>query len=224
VVLLPGMGAPGYLAPLTREISAWTQATVLDLPGWRAGRARACPSTLTGVAVATARWLETTDREKVILFGHSTGAQSVLATALLVPDRVAGVVIAGPTFDPAARTFRALLRRVPAALRREPFGEIGVVAPSYLASGGVDFVRFLRTALDDQPEDTITKLATPILVLTGEHDRLAPPSWAQHLSDLASAPCRVLPGSHNAPYPYPGETDAALHQAVQSWNGSKSAT
>ena len=117
-----------------------------------------------------------------------------------------------------------LLRRVPAALRREPFGEVGVVAPSYLASGGVDFVRFLRTALDDRPEDTITKLAMPIQVLTGQHDGFAPPSWAHHLADLASAPCSVLPGSHNAPYPYPGETDAALHQAVQSWTESKSTT
>jgi YegS/Rv2252/BmrU family lipid kinase len=224
VVLLPGMGAPGYLAPLTREISAWTQATVLDLPGWRAGRARACPPTLTGVVVATARWLETTDREGIILFGHSTGAQSALRTALLVPERVAGVVIAGPTFDPLARKFPVLLQRLPAALRREPFGEIGVVAPSYLASGGVDFVRFLRTALSDRPEDTITKLAMPILILTGEHDGFAPPLWAQHLADLASAPCSVLPGSHNAPYPYPGETDAALHQAVQSWTGSESTT
>jgi len=224
VVLLPGMGAPGYLAPLTREISAWTQATVLDLPGWRAGRARACPPTLSGVAVATARWLEATDREGVILFGHSTGAQSVLVTALLVPERVAGVVIAAPTFDPPARTFRVLLRRVPAALRREPFGEVGVVAPSYVASGGVDFVRFLRTALDDRPEDTIAQLTMPILVVTGEHDGYAPPLWAQHLADLASAPCTVLPGSHNAPYPYPGETDAALHQAVQTWTASESTT
>ena len=224
VVLLPGMGAPGYLAPLTREISAWTRATVLDLPGWRAGRARACLPTLTGVAVATARWLETTDRDGVILFGHSTGAQSALATALLVPERIAGVVIAAPTFDPPVRTFRVLLRRLPAALRREPFGEVGVVAPSYVASGGVDFVRFLRTALDDRPEDIIAQLAMPILVLTGEHDSFAPPLWAQHLADLASAPCAVLPGSHNAPYPYPGETDAALHQAVQSWSESESTT
>ncbi len=224
VVLLPGMGAPGYLAPLTREISAWTQATVLDVPGWRAGRARACPPTLTGVAEATARWLETTDRKGIILFGHSTGAQSALRTALLAPERIAGVVIAGPTFDPPARTLHVLLGRLPAALRREPFGEIGVVAPSYVASGGVDFVRFLRTALDDRPEETITKLAMPILVLTGEHDGFAPPTWAQHLADLASAPCTVLPGSHNAPYPYPGETDTALHQAVQSWTGSESTT
>ncbi|HET9647145.1 MAG TPA: diacylglycerol kinase family protein [Microlunatus sp.] len=224
VVLLPGMGAPGYLAPLTRAISGWTQATVLDLPGWRAGRARGCPPTLTGVAVATARWLETTDREQVILFGHSTGAQSALGTALLMPERVAGVVIAGPTFDPPARKLPVLLERLPAALRREPFGEIGVVAPSYLASGGVHFVSFLRTALADRPEDIITKLAMPVLVLTGQHDGLAPPLWAQHLADLASASCIVLPGSHNAPYPYPAETDAALHQAVQAWSESTSTT
>ncbi len=188
------------------------------------GRARACPPILTGVAVATARWLETTDREGVILFGHSTGAQSDLATALLVPECIAGVVIAAPTVDPPARTFRVLLRRLPAALRPEPFGDVGVVAPSFVASGGVDFVRFLRTALDDRPEDTIAQFTMPILILTGEHDDFAPPLWAQHLANLASAPCSVLPGAHNSPYPYPGETDAALHQAVQSWSESENTT
>jgi pimeloyl-ACP methyl ester carboxylesterase len=174
--------------------------------------------------VATARWLETTDRDGIILFGHSTGGQAALRIALLVPDRIAGVVIAGPTFAPPVRQLGVLLRRVPAALRREPFGEIGVVAPAYLASGGVEFVRFLRTALDDRPEDTMAQLAMPILVLTGQHDGFAPPTWAHHLAALASAPCTVLPGSHNAPYPYPGETDAALHRAVQAWSGSGSMT
>lgn len=218
VVLLPGMGAPGYLAPLTREIAAWTQATLLDLPGWRLGRARGCAPTLTGVAAATARWLETADREGIILLGHGSGAQSVLHTALLAPERVTGVVIAGCTFDPPPRKFRGLVRRISATLPREAVGEIGIVGPSYLASGGVPFVRFLRTALADRPEDTITKLAMPILIITGQDDGLAPPSWAQHLAVLASAPFVVTPGAHNAPYTYPEEANVALHQAVERWS------
>ena len=148
--------------------------------------------------------------------GHSTGAQSVLRTALLAPERVAGLVLFSPTFDPPARKFRILVRRAVETLRREDPGEIGVVAPSYL-SGGVQFFRFLRTALLDRPEDIIANVSVPILVITGEDDPLAPPSWAQHLATLASARLVVMPGAHNACYPYPSEADAALRQAVELW-------
>ena len=204
VVLLPGMGAPGYLAPLTREISVWTQATVLDVPGWRAGSARACPPTLTGVAVATARWLETTDREGIVLFGHSTGAQSVLATACWFRNVSPAWSSPAPTFEPLGPgRFVCFSGRSPAALRREPFGEIGVVAPSYLASGGVDFVRFLRTALDDRPEDIITQLAMPILVLTGEHDGFAPPTWPTTSPTSPPRPAPCSPGRTMRPTPIP---------------------
>jgi pimeloyl-ACP methyl ester carboxylesterase len=58
--------------------------------------------------------METTNTSDVILLGHSTGAQAVLHTAQLVPDRICAAVITSPTFAPAARGLFALLRRVTA--------------------------------------------------------------------------------------------------------------
>ena len=128
--------------------------------------------TLTG-SPATARWLETTDREGRSPVRRLIGAASVLVSALLVPERVAGVVIAGP-FPPSARKF-VLLRRI--RLRRDE-SRSARSAWSRRRSGQRmrGFVRFLRTALDDRREDTITEPAMPILVLTGEHDGFAPPT------------------------------------------------
>jgi hypothetical protein len=54
VVLLAGLGAPGYLAPWARETSQWSRASIVDLPGWRAGHSQACPPTLAAIAMALA--------------------------------------------------------------------------------------------------------------------------------------------------------------------------
>jgi pimeloyl-ACP methyl ester carboxylesterase len=135
LVFVPGLGAPGYLAPWARESATWTRATLLDLPGWRAGRPRSCAATLPGVASATAGWLQATDRHHVILLGHSTGAQAVLRTALQVPDRVTGVVLAGPTFDPAAHTLSALIRRARVSLMQGDLQERAEAERAWRAPG-----------------------------------------------------------------------------------------
>ncbi len=212
--MLPGLGAPGYLAPWALLTAGWTGVALLDLPGWRRGRPRSCAPTLEGVAGATARWLEVTDRRGVVLVGHSTGAQAVLRAALQVPDRVAGLVLAGPTFDPAARSVARILRRAASTLPHEDPRELLAVGPSYLASGLVPLARFIGTALHDRPEEMTARLEMPVLVVTGRRDGFAPPSWAGQLALGASARCVVLPGAHNAPFPHPGSADAAVREFV----------
>jgi len=220
VVMLPGLGAPGYLAPWALRTAAWTGVALLDLPGWRRGRAVSCPPTLDGVARATARWLEVTDRRGVVLVGHSTGAQAVLRAALQVPDRVAGLVLAGPTFDPAARSVLRVLRRAASTVPHEDPRELLAVAPSYLASGLVPLARFIGTALHDRPEETTARLDLPVLVVTGRRDGFAPPSWARHLARGAFARCVVIPGAHNAPFPHPDLADSAVHEFASSLGSS----
>jgi pimeloyl-ACP methyl ester carboxylesterase len=220
VVLVPGLGAPGYLVPWARELASWTQASILDLPGWRAGRARACPPQLSGIATAIAGWLAATDRREVVLLGHSTGAQAVLQAALRVPDRLAGVVLAGPTFVPPARFPLRLLARLARTLLHESPAELPAVLPSYLHSGGAALLRLLMSGLRDRPEDSIAGLRVPVLILAGEHDRLAPPEWAAELAALvtqAPATCAVLPGGHNGNFRYPRPAGVAVHDAVSGW-------
>lgn len=220
VVLLPGLGACGYLVPWTRRTAAWTRATLLDLPGWQAGRPPSCPPTVEGVAAAVARWLEVGDRRDVVLLGHSSGAQAVLHAALLVPGRVAGVVLAGPTFDPAARALPRLLVRALTTVPRESLGTAAAAVPWYLRSGGLPLVRFVRSALADRPEDLVPTLEVPVLVLGGRHDGFAPPAWVRRLAGLAGAPCHVLPGAHAAPFPYAAAADALVHGAVRAWSAA----
>ncbi|UQX88678.1 alpha/beta hydrolase [Jatrophihabitans telluris] len=212
VVFLPGLGAPGYLAPWAHQTARWTRATIVDLPGWRGGRARSCPPTLDGVAGALAGWLSATERRGVILIGHSTGAQAALRAALLAPERLAGLVLAGPTFDPDCRRVGALLRRTAATLIHEMPSEALAVTPSYVRSGIVGLLRFLRDGLGDRPEDAVGSVPVPLFVMTGQRDGFAPPQWAQLLARRASSDVRILPGAHNFCFPHPDLADAAVRE------------
>jgi pimeloyl-ACP methyl ester carboxylesterase len=218
VVLLPGLGATGYLVPWARHASSWTRVSVLDLPGWRGGRARSCNPTLVDVARTTARWLETTGRDDVVLVGHSTGAQVALLATALAPGRVSGLALAGPTFDPAARSLPAAARRALATVRHESAGVAEVTVPSYVRSAGLPLLQFIRSALDDRPEDHVRAAETPVLVITGRQDPFCPVPWAEHLADLAGTVPHVVDGGHTAQYHDPGTADDLLHRAVRVWS------
>ena len=217
LVFVPGLGAPGYLLPWLRLVASWTEVTVLDLPGWRYGRARSCPPTVAGIGTAVGDWLQATGRRDVVLVGHSTGAQAVLRAALDYRPLVAGVVLAGPTFTPAARTVSGLLRGLAATLPRERPGELAAVLPSYLHSGGLPMLRLLRSAMPDPMEERIGELRMPLLVLTGRADRLADPAWARLLAETGRGSCAVLPGAHNFCYSHPEPAAEQLRAAVGKW-------
>jgi pimeloyl-ACP methyl ester carboxylesterase len=221
VVVLPGLGAPGYLVPWVQRIACWTKATILDLPGWRRGWPRVCPPTVEDIARSALAWLEAADRERVVLLGHSTGANAARRAALLGPERLAGVVLAGPTFDPAARNWPTLVRRTIETMRHESAAELPAVLPDYLASGGHGLARLIRSGMKDRPEDEVDRLQVPALVITGERDGFAPPGWAGRLAEIAGAPCVVLPGAHNCCFTHPDHADAALRRTVLDWTSSQ---
>ncbi|MEU0722531.1 alpha/beta hydrolase [Streptomyces lavendulocolor] len=100
---------------------AWT----VDLPGFGASGGPPHPLNLHALADALAEWLTTVAPDKVVLLGGSFGCQVAVDTAVRHPDRIAGLVLVGPTVDPAARGFtrrtttRRLPRRVSYAMRKE---------------------------------------------------------------------------------------------------------
>jgi pimeloyl-ACP methyl ester carboxylesterase len=170
------------------------------------------------MASAVAHWLEARDLRNVVLLGHSTGALVVLRAALAIQDRLSGVVLAGPSFPPDVRRAPTLWWRFFTTIPREPADEIESIAPSFLSSGGPGLFRLLNDGMGQRPEDHVGRLDVPVLVITGEHDGLAPPSWAHQLSQLArTGSLVVLPGAHNACFPNADAADAALRAVVHGW-------
>ncbi len=208
LVVVPGLGALGYLTPALEACGGWTAAGLLDLPGYGSVDTARSPSTLAAVASAVAGWLRVAAPGPVLLLGHSTGAQAALRAALAVPERVAGLVLAGPTFPPQARTWGALAIRVARTARHERFAEVPAVWPEYVRSHG-RFLSLLRSGMADRPEDAVTGVTCPLLVLRGEHDAVSPGEWAQRLAGSGGR-CLTLPGAHNFPFTHPDATSEAV--------------
>jgi pimeloyl-ACP methyl ester carboxylesterase len=111
VVLVPGLGSVGYLLELLHACGGWTRATLMDLPGFGHRRTAALPADLNSLTDTLTAVLEQLPGPPVVVAGHSTGAQLALRAALRAPERLHGLVLIGPTFEPRARRPTALLAR-----------------------------------------------------------------------------------------------------------------
>src|SRR5689334_8386746 len=204
VVIVPGLGAIGYLLDLLHACGAWTQASLLDLPGFGNRVTSDCPADLDTLTPVVAGCLGTGDESPLVLVGHSTGAQLALRAAAAVPDRVAGLVLIGLTFDPPVRQrWPRLVPRLRTYLHERP-RELVVTVPDFVR-GGARVAQYLGSALRDRPEDHLARVSAPVLLLRGRRDSLSPLPWAQRL--MARRPdgeVLTLPGAHNVPYTHPG--------------------
>lgn len=213
LVVVPGLGAVGYLLPTVRSCAQWTRVHLLDVPGFGHRATAGLPADLASTAATVQSWLAETTQEPVLLVGHSTGAQVAARAATARPDLVTGLVAAGITFPPELRRLLPLAAAAARTAVHESPGELPAVLPCYLR-GAARMPVLLRTAMDDRPEEALRRLRRPLLVLRGRHDRLSPQPWAEQLA--RSAPvgrCVVLPGAHNTPWTHPAETSAALRGA-----------
>ena len=209
LVVVPGLGALGYLVPLVRACASWTTVVLLDLPGFGSRTTSRLPADLPAVSAVLAGWLRQVPDAPVALLGHSTGAQVVLHAARAVPERVHRLVLAGATFPPQARRTAPLVARVLATLPSEQPGELPAVLP-YYARGRGRVVDLLRSSLRDAPRSAGLPTAA---VLRGEHDHLCPPAWAAELA--GGAPVVELPGGHNAVWTRPDLAAAAVRAALR---------
>lgn len=224
LVLVPGLGAAGYLVPVARACAGWTRVHLLDLPGFGHRVSARLPADLVSTARTLTDWLAAVpDAQEpdaagpdapVLLLGHSTGAQVALRAALDDPRPVGRLVLAGASFAPGQRRLARLAGPVARTLPHEQSGELPAVLP-YYRRGLRRLPALLGSALADAPEEALGALAPPLLVLRGEHDRLCPARWATALAGRApDGRALQLPGGHNFPWTAPELTAQVLHAAA----------
>ena len=207
VVLVPGLGAPGYLLRTLERCARSGPARLLDVPGFGDPSGPACPETLEPLADTVARWLAVVPQTPVVLAGHSTGAQVALHAAVRVPERVQALVLLAPTFPPHLRRMPPLLGAVARTAVRESPGLVSAVLPSYVKAGPRRLLNCIRSAQADTPEDVLSAVSCPVTVAAGEDDALCPPDWTGHLAHRAGTGRPLLvPGAHGFPHPRPDIT------------------
>lgn len=120
----------------------------------------------------------------VVLAGHSQSCQVVVAAAAL-DDRVAGLLLLGPTTDPPMRRFRVLAVRWLRTAVHEPLWQVPLVLAQWLRTGPRAMVALWRRTAPDLIDVRLRLVRVPVLVARGTQDALCPHDWARQLADCA---------------------------------------
>ena len=98
IVLVHGLGvSSAYLVPTALALASDHPVYAPDLPGF--GRSEASSRTLDVMQLAREllAWMDAMGLERRLLLGNSLGCQVIVALTVAAPQRVAGLVLAGPT-------------------------------------------------------------------------------------------------------------------------------
>lgn len=197
VVAVMGMAVSTYLLPALAGLTDWTRAHLVDLPGLAGSGPASAALDVPGHAAAVAAWLDAADPPPVVLVGHSSSTQIVAHVARLRPRRVAALVLASPTVDPALRTWPRVLGSWVLDSRFQLPGLQQVHRPEWRRAGARQIVHLISVHLRDHLEDTVPALRCPVLVLRGEADRMSTEPWARRLAELApDGRFAAMPGPH----------------------------
>ena len=187
-VLVHGLGVSSrYFQPAAAELARHGQVYLVDLPGHGASPK---PSPARHVSIADhaavlGGLIAETGAPRVVLVGHSMGAQVVARLAIDHPDVVDRVVLMAPTLDPALRTpARAVGRLLRDGVREPPIANF-IAVTDYLLRCGLRYgLQQLPNVLEDRPEDYLPMLTTPTLVIRGDRDPIVEHGWAAEVAGL----------------------------------------
>ncbi len=152
------------------------------------------------------------DGGRVVLVGHSASCQVVAEAARRAPDRVTALVLVGPTTDPRAATWPALVRRWLRTAVHERPGQIPLLVRAYARTGLVSMARGMDAARHHHLDHVLPGVPCPVLVVRGRDDAICPADWAAALAAAApQAVAQTLPeGAHMVPVTHPAALAARI--------------
>jgi pimeloyl-ACP methyl ester carboxylesterase len=203
LVLLHGLAVSHrYLMPVAARLAEHYPVHVVDLPGFGLSGEPGWVLDVAEHADHVAAWLEATGSPPVVVLGNSFGCQIAVDLAVRHPDRVHGLVLVGPTVDPAARTAsRQILRWLRDTAREDPL-QLPILLRDVRDAGLRRVAGTLAHALRDPIERKLPSVKVPTLVTRGAKEPIVPMAWAQAAARLLPhGELAIVPASpHNANY------------------------
>jgi 3-oxoadipate enol-lactonase len=222
-VFVHGSGCTGSV--FSAQSAAFPESYAIDLPGHGTPPLEG-PISIDAYADVVERELETRGIEGAILCGSSMGGAIALEVGLRANPRVGAIVMLGSgarlrvapaLFESLERDFESGVRGlVPMFFATPTPALIEASVAEMLEVGQGQTVADFRACDAFDATDRLAELALPLLALTGEQDRLTPPTFAAFLADrVPGAEARILPeAGHLAMVERPDETNAALRAFV----------
>lgn len=208
VVCVHGLGVSGrYFVPLAERLRARARVHIPDLPGFGLTPGPRPALDVQGLAAALDSWMDAADLERATLVADSFGCQIAVALAVAHPERATGLVLNGPTTDPAARAPLPQLARLLRDAPREPPSLVPIVLRDYLATAPGRLVATARAMLADPIERKLPEVRAPAVVVRGARDPIVPDEWARRaVRLLPDAELVTIPGAaHTTNYGVPTE-------------------
>lgn len=199
-VLLHGLVVSGaYMEPLAQQLCQRYRVLVPDLPGFGESEDPERTLTISELAEALARWMDSMGAQDALMIGNSFGCQIITEFVLHHPGRARRLVFIGPTIDPRGRNPVSQGTRWLRTALDEPPGLVLTVVQDFFHAGLGRSIRTLRYLLRDRIERKLPKITSPLLVIRGDRDRVAPRRWA---ADIA----RLSPGTRVIEVPNAGHS------------------
>ncbi|MEU4624722.1 alpha/beta hydrolase [Actinoplanes sp. NPDC023801] len=198
-VLLHGLAVSHrYLMPTAMALPGGVH--VPDLPGFGLSERPRGAWDVREHATVVAAWMDATGLTGAAVLGNSFGCQVAVELAVRRPDLVSALVLVGPTVDPAAPSSAGQAFRWLRDLAGEDPRQARIISRDVRDAGPLRVVRTLRHSTRHPMARRLPLVTVPVLVLRGEHDRIAPPRWVAQAAALApdGRAATVPRAAHNA--------------------------
>ena len=207
-----------YMVPTAERLAPFFPVVAPDLPGF--GNSQRPPRALNvpELADSLVACMDVLGLGRAVLVGNSLGCQILIDLAVRYPGRAEGVVLAGPTIDPEARTApQQIARWLHDSMYERPSLALAHLRDYYKA-GVARGLRTFRYALADRIEEKLPRVHVPALVVRGEHDPIVPQRWAEEVTRLLpQGRLVVIPGgSHCVNYTTPRRFARVLRAFLNS--------
>lgn len=182
-VLVHGIGVNSkYFLDLAHNLVAYGDVVSMDLPGFGSTTRPDHPLSIAGFA-AVVHWVMRYEEVKnPVVLGHSMGAQVVTELAARDPKWVDRIMLIGPPVNAAERTAIQVGFRFLQSSVYEPLDVAAFAMTAYLKSGLVWFMETLPAMLTYPIGMRLEDAGARTVLMSGEHDHVAPRHWLHDLS------------------------------------------
>jgi 2-hydroxy-6-oxonona-2,4-dienedioate hydrolase len=218
VVLVHGLVVSGlYMVPTAERLVPFYMVCAPDLPGFGKSDKPARALDVTELADALGAWMDAEGLGPAVLVGNSLGCQVIADMAARGPHRVAGLVLTGPTVDPAGRTLYEQFKRLLVDATRERFSIVFTWLRGFGEAGPTRAWQTSRYALENRIEENLPRIHAPALVVRGARDPIAPQAWAEQVTRLLPrGRLAVVPGGpHALNYSTPDELALLIREFIE---------